>query len=273
MMNFTKLLVRFNIQYKVSCKFLLTLCIVISVDVFGAKEVDVALVTEHFPPYQIVDQNNVLSGFTTELMIEVMKRSQYRYSINAYPWTVAYNFALKKPNHCIFSIARLSSRENLFTWIGRITENNKAIVWGLKNKQNYKISSLEDIKKYTTAVKRNNAPHQALLEMGFSEGINLYVLDNSNALINILYSRSEIDFIVADDITISYRAKLAGIDINQLHKEYEISNLWSEFYLACNKNTNQKVIDNLTLIIDEIHKDGTYQRLLGNWKNKMSYRK
>jgi polar amino acid transport system substrate-binding protein len=268
-MHSTSLLVRFSTQLKASCKFLLTSCIVTYVNICGAKDIDIALVTEHFPPYQIIDQNNNISGFTAELMIEAMKRSQYKYSIDAYPWTVAYNFALQKPNHCVFSIARLPSRENLFRWIGRVTDNNKAIVWGLKSKKNYNISNFEDIKKHSIAVKRNNAPHQALLERGFSEGTNLYVLDNANALINILYSRPEIDCIVADDITIIYRAKLAGIDIDLLQRVYEISDLWSDFYLACNKETDEKIIDNLTIIIDEIHKDGTYQRLLDKWKNNM----
>jgi len=245
------------------------LCSIISTNTQGARGIDITLVTEHYPPYQIVELNNTITGFTAELMTEVMKRGQYTYSLDSYPWTIAYNFALQKPNHCIFSIARIPSRENFFRWIGKVTNDNKAIVWGLKGNQNYQINSLEDVKRHRVAVKRNNAPHQALLDKGFIEGENLYVLDNANALINVLYSRAEIDFIVADDITIAYRAKLAGVDINLLQRVFEIDNLWSDFYLACNRETDEKIISKLTLVIEGIHKDGTYHRLLNKWKSKM----
>jgi len=266
MLNYINKPSRFSRQLKTSCNFLLISFSALFINICSAQAINISLVTEHYPPYQIVDDKNQLSGFTVELMNEVMERSQYQYSMEAYPWTVAYNFALQKPNHCVFSIARLSSRESSLKWIGKTIENNKAIVWGLKNKQHYKINSLEDIKRFNVAVKRSNAPHQALLERGFIEGQNLYVIDNANALINILQTRSEIDFIIADDITLIYRAKLAGVDINSLHKVYEINDFWSDFYLACNKDTNDEVIDKLTNILEEVHKDGTYQRLLGKLK-------
>jgi len=253
---------RFNLQSKTSCYFLLTAFIVLFINIRSAQGTNISLVTEHYPPYQVVDDKNQLSGFTVDLMNEVMKQSEYNYSIEAYPWTAAYSFALQKPNHCVFSIARLPSREDLLKWIGIVIKTNKAVVWGLKNKQDYHVKSLEDLKNYTIAVKRKNAPHQALLNKGFIEGKNLYVIDNANALLNILHTRSEIDFIIADDITIAYRTKLAGIDMKSLQKVYEIDDLWSDFYLACNKGTDDNIINKLTNILADIHNDGTYQRLL-----------
>ncbi len=269
MTHYTQLFFADSTLMKLSYKLSFLLYLAIYANGAEAKNIDIALVTEHFPPFQIVSQNKEISGFSTELMREAMQRSKYNYSLTAYPWTVAYNLALTKPNYCVFSMARIPSRENLFSWVGKVTNNNSAIVWRLKNKKNIEITQFEDLKKYTIAVKRNNAPHQALIKRGFKEGENLYVLENANALINVLYSRAEIDFIIVDDITIRYRAKLAGIDLNSLEPIYEISDFWSDFYLACHKKTDKKVISKLSLILDNIHKDGSFKKLLDKWKKKM----
>jgi polar amino acid transport system substrate-binding protein len=259
----------FNINLKQKCKMLFLMFIIFHFNICLAKNLDIILVTEHFPPFQIVGENNTVSGFTTELVLKVLTQSQYQYSLDAYPWTVAYNLVLLKPNHCLFSMARLKNREDLFQWVGKVTDSNNAFLWGLKSDKYRKINNIDDLKNYRIAVRRNNAPHLALLEMGFTEDKHLYVLENANALINLLHSRDEIDFIIADDITIAYRAEMAGIDINLLKKVYEIEGMWSDFYLACNKETDNKIINRLSTILEQMHRDGTYRRLLDKWTSKM----
>jgi polar amino acid transport system substrate-binding protein len=238
-----------------------------------ANNSQITLVTEHLPPYQIVNNNNYeISGFATEIVKEVLKRSQYQYTITAYSWVRSYNLAIKKPNTCIFSIARIPTREQLFSWIGTITEKNNAVVWGLKsNNHSQNIKNIEDLKSYVTAVNKNDVTHIGMKENGFSEGEHLYVLHNSQSLLKLLFKRPEIDFIIADDITINYRAKLAGIDINLLQRVLEIENLSLNFYLACNLNSDKKIIESLTLKLKELHQDGSYQKILARWKSVMPH--
>jgi len=236
-----------------------------------ATPAKITLVTENLPPYQIIGKNNHdISGFAYDIVKETFKRSKINYSLAAYPWVRSYKLSLNNPNTCIFSIARIPIREAKYTWIGQITEKNNAVVWGLKtNKHSQQIQTLDDLKKYVIAVNQDDVTHLGMLKNGFKEGKHLYLLQNTNSLINLLVTRSEIDFIIADDITISYRADLAGVDINLLQRVLEIDNLPLDFYLACNKKTDKKVIATLTDKLAEIHQDGTYLKILAHWKNKM----
>ena len=237
-----------------------------------ANQPQVTFVTEHLPPYQIIAEDSSVTGFSTEVILEVVRRANIDYNLYGYPWVRTYNLALKKANHCIFSIARIPSREKLFEWIGPVTEKNNAVVWALKsNKHSKEIKTLEDLKHYITAVNRNDVTHLGMLDIGLTENINLYVLENTNSLINLLVSRPEIDFIVADDITIPHRAKLAGVSTELLQRVIEVESLSLNFFLACNLNTDKNIIQKLKTSLANMHQDGGYQKILSKWQSKMPH--
>jgi len=252
--------------------FLMTLFGNTIISYSNAAEPTVLLVTEHLPPYQIINEDNVISGFATDVVIETLKRSHYNYKLNLYSWVRSYNLSLDKPNTCIFSIARIPVREKLFSWIGPITEKNNAVIWGLKsNKNSHLIKKINDIKKYVTAVNKNDATHIGMLQNGFIEGKHLYVLEHTKSLLKLLVKRPEIDFIIADDITITHRAKLAGINTNLLQRVIEMKSLPLNFYLACNLKTSPSILSTLTQKLSDIHQDGTYEKILSKWKSKMPH--
>ncbi len=257
-----------------SKRFIPLLVILISNYCTSSHAQKVTLVTEHLPPYQIIKEDSTVAGFATEIVLEVVQRSNLDYELLGYPWVRTYNLALKKANHCIFSIARIPLREKLFTWIGQVTEKNNAVVWSLKSNENAaKVKSLDDLKHFTTAVNKNDVTHTAMLDIGLIESKNLYVVEHTKSLINLLATRPEIDFIVADDITIPHRAKLAGVSVNLLNRVIEVTNLSLNFYLACNKNTDKDIINKLKKNIAKIHLDGSYEKILLKWKSKMPHLK
>ncbi len=245
----------------------LTLCSATSLAVADNSAV-IHIVTEHLPPYQIEAKNKKLSGFAVDIIRETMARSHYAYSMKSYPWVRSYKLAQLKENHCIFAIARLKSREDLFKWVGPISKVNNTAMWGLKG-QKFEINNLEDAKNYTIAVNRDDIAHIGLLERGFIEGINLYVLDDSKSLINILITRPEINLIVADDTTISFRAELSGVNVAKLQRVHEIKDLPLDFFFACSPHTADKVIQHLAIKLASIYKDGTYERIWAKWKSKL----
>jgi len=252
--------------------FSVTILFLTIIPLSNANKVSVTLVTEDLPPYQIINADNTISGFATEVVLETLKRSHYNYNLTLYPWVRSYNLALNKSNTCIFSIARLPIRKKMFKWIGPITEKNNAVVWGLKsNDHSQHIKTLNDLKKYIIAVNKNDATHLGMLKNGFIEGKHLYILEHTQSLLKLLLQRPEIDFIIADDITITHRAKLADIDTNLIQRVIEIKNLPLDFHLACSLTTDKKVLKSLTEQLDGIHKDGTYEKILSKWRSKMPH--
>lgn len=226
------------------------------------------IVTEHLPPYQIISDDKSISGFAVDIIRATMAHSHYAYSLKSYPWVRSYKLAQVKENHCIFSVARLQSREKLFKWVGPISKVNNTVMWALKGK-NIEIDNLDDAKKYTVAVNRSDIAHTGLMDLGLKEGEHLYVLDNTKSLIKLLVTRPEIDLIVADDTTISFRAELVGEDINALQRVYEIKDLPLNFFFACSKKTDDKIIKHLAKNLQSLYQDGTYDTIWDKWKSKL----
>ena len=79
------------------------------------------VVTEVLPPYQLYNENNVLSGFSVEVLEALFKITKDDIDLKVLPWARAYRTALNKPNTLIFSLSRSPSRENLFFWGGKLT--------------------------------------------------------------------------------------------------------------------------------------------------------
>jgi len=227
------------------------------------------LVTEHLPPYQIVDKNQKLSGFAVDIIKETMARSDFSYSLTSYPWVRSYKLAQIKANHCIFSVARLKSREQLFKWVGPISHISNTTMWALKGRA-IQVANLEDAKKYTIAVNRDDIAHIGLMERGFNEGENLYVLEDAKSLVNLLITRPEIDLIVADNTTIKFRTELAGATIDQLQSIYEIKDLPLNFYFACSKYTDDDTVKHLTESLQSLYQDGSYDAIWAKWRNKLT---
>ena len=77
----------------------------------------IEIVTEDLPPLQFV-QNGAVTGPATEIVTTAMKDAGLAYTIQAYPWSRAYQIALHRQNVCIFSIVKLKERIPHFRWAG-----------------------------------------------------------------------------------------------------------------------------------------------------------
>lgn len=248
--------------------FALSLLPAISANAEKTSSPIIHIVTEHLPPYQIVSDNKPIFGFAVDIIKETMARSHFAYSLKSYPWVRSYKLAQVKANHCIFSVARLKSREHLFKWVGPISQVNNTAMWAQKDKR-VTVTNLEDAKNYTIAVNRDDIGHTGLVERGFIENKHLYVLDDAKSLVNVLLTRPEIDLIVADDSTISFRAELVGANINELQRVFEIQDLPLNFFFACSKKTADKTISHLAEQLKSIHQDGTYDAIWEKWRSKL----
>lgn len=261
-------LAKLKMKIVISTIFTLSLLPVISTNAKSTTSPIIHIVTEHLPPYQIVSENKPIFGFAVDIIKETMARSHFAYSLKSYPWVRSYKLAQVKANHCIFSIARLKSRENLFKWVGPISQVNNTAIWAQKGK-NIHINTLEDAKNYTIAVNRDDIGHTGLVERGFLENTHLYILDDAKSLVNVLLTRPEIDLIVADDTTISFRAELVGANINELQRVFEIQDLPLNFFFACSKSTDDETIVHLAKQLESVHKDGTYNTIWEKWRDKL----
>jgi len=219
-----------------------------------AQETKINFVTEHLPPFQTMNGDHV-SGYTTEIVKKLLSKTNIDATFKIYPWSRAFNLAKNKQDTCIYKIARTRARESLFHWVGVIATTNTHFI-GLKENKHIKINSLEDAKEYQIAAIRDDFTHSFLLNAGFVEHKNLYVVNNTHTLLKLLIKNDFIDLVAADGETVEYRAKSIDISQEKFKKYFQLNKKPLDFYLACSLKTDKKIIEQLSLALNNIKKNG-----------------
>ncbi len=231
---------------------------------FAAQSTELSIVTEHAPPYQELDNNNRVTGFTTEIVNAALKQTTIDYSIRIYPWSRSFAMAKEQANTCIYSMSRNDAREKHFQWIAPIITTNDYFI-GLSDRKDISVKSVEDIKNYNVAVLKDDRTHHMLLNMGFVESENLYVINNTYSMLKLLLTRKNIDFVLADTLNVEYRAKYNNIDPNLFRSYLKMNSEPVVLYLACSLTTPKAIVDELINAMATIHNNGVYQEIIHRW--------
>jgi polar amino acid transport system substrate-binding protein len=214
----------------------------------------IELKTEHYPPYNIdlspaeISTKKQISGSSTEIVRELMKRSGYKYNMELLPWKRAYREAQDELMTGVFSTTRTDAREDLFKWVGPIAENN--YVFFTSDKSNITINSFEDVKRYKVGVYGGSAA-LAILE---KENIAVEIVpkDHLNAL---KLERQRIDLWFTGRLQGLYIAK--NIGVTGLKEIYKTPSRY--MYIAFNLETNDALIEQLNNIVEEMKDDGFFE--------------
>lgn len=222
-----------------------------------AKQITLDLITEEWPPINFT-KNGQLTGFTIELISEIMARHQQHYSIRALPWHLGFQAAQQKPNTGLIATARTPSRENQFKWVGPLFTQT----WGFIARKDAKIrlEKLEDAKKIAKiGVYQSDFGMEFLQENEFT---NL-VISEQNADNLALLNQGQIDLWISPHITLVHEAIAAGYDPAEFESVLNITEV--DLYIAFSKQTLDEVILWWQNTLDEIKQDGTYHQLLVKW--------
>ena len=253
----------------ISLKHLLILTIIISCLLSphargSDKQAPLRFVTEHLPPFQIIGEYKV-EGFATEIVEAALAHINRKPDITIYSWTRAYNLAMQRPNTCIYSIARTKEREDKFIWTEIISTTDSHFITVKDRVPLIKVNSIEDAKNYRVAVLRDDFTHQFLMNAGFIENKNLYVVTNTKSLLQLLSTKKYIDLILADPLTVRYRAIYNEMDPEQFIAIHKLNYVPIDFYVACSLTTEKSVIEELTNGLKWVKQSGEYQKILQRW--------
>jgi polar amino acid transport system substrate-binding protein len=226
----------------------LLLFLVCAVCCNGAASQSLVLTTEHYPPFNIVDaKTGAISGISTEKVLELMRRSGEKYTLNAYPWARSFQMASNDPNACIFSISRTAEREPLFKWVGTLAKSNWVIFARSDDRRQQR--SLADVRPFVLGTYRNDAIDKFLSSAGFKTD-----LANSDNLNPEKLLRGRFDFWATEEghgksILKAQNLSEKIVPLFQFHQ--------SIMYLACNKSMAQGRVDKLMRVLQEMEDDGT----------------
>ena len=206
------------------------------------------LVTENYPPFTIVDpKTGAVTGSAIEIVAELMRRSEQKYTISVYPWSRALLMAQMKSGTCVFSTARTPMREKKFKWVGPLGSNN-FVVFG-RSGDKYRPANLDELRFKVIGTKENDASSEYLLSRGYIVDTVSSDADNPRKLM-----RGRFDYWATGE-------SIGSEVIRQQSLTKDIVPIFSfdqlNMYLACNLNIEQSKVDRWNRLLIDMEKDGT----------------
>lgn len=215
----------------------------------------ITVVTEEYPPYNFLDSNKKVSGMSTDVVEEVLKRAKLDYHLNIYPWARAYKMAQDTPNVLIYSIGRSEKRETLFKWVDVIAPYD-VYLYRLKSRPEIRVSKLEDLKNFKVGAVRDDIRAQYLEKLGIKLD-----LTNADSFNSKKLAVNRIDMFPIDEAALIALYKREGADPNTLVKVFKLEDLSSGLYMAFSQQTADEVVNKCRVALAEIKKDGTLERI------------
>lgn len=206
-------------------------------------DLDVLIVTEHLPPYQISKDNKLTGGSVAIEIKKLMKTVLPGSSIEVVPWARAYQVALVRPNTIIFSLVRTPEREDKFIWIGKVAQVRTELI-ALKDSELQPVETLSELKNTRIGVKRQDAVATFLNNNGFEYGKDLVEIVYTMSTMRML-EKGRIETIPSNKQIIDFYCQTAGCANSDFKTLYVFKQLSEEFYLAASLGTDVKLIEKL----------------------------
>ncbi len=238
---------------------------------------NIEIMTEEYPPFNFLKtkkafmndsqpSNKTVSkkekvGIALDLMVSMLERSNSklgRGDIAFVPWARGYKTVMEKKNSCLFSTAKTEQRERLFKWVGPIASVKYGLI-GKKNR-NIIIKNLKDIQKYRIGTVIDDGAEQLVLKAG----VRLKGLDRmpgTNVIMRSIMKLklNRIDLFAYEVNGTKWKMKSKKVSFDDYEVVYILKR--TEIYYAFNLSTPTSIIKVLQSALDELKKDGTYQKI------------
>lgn len=223
-----------------------------------SEKVKLQIITENFAPFNFRSKEGKITGQSTEVVQEILSRLNLKIDIHLMPWNDGYELALSEPDVVLYSTARTAEREKLFQWVGPIG-SDEDIFYTLKN-SDLSINSLEDAKKISAiGVVQNDVRHQFLKQNNVT---NLKLYQNDAECYRALKS-VDVNLVLGSSETMTQMARQAGVDPSELKPVYSLRK--TPLYIVFNKNTSTDIVKQWQDILDEMKRDGTFNKINERW--------
>jgi len=214
------------------------------------------ITTESSAPYSMRDGNRV-TGIGTDIVREIMARTDTPYAIELQPWKRAYTSALERPDGCVYSTARTPEREARFKWVGPIGEAEWVFIARADSK--LKLNNLADARRYRIGTYNGDARDQFLRAQGFNVDPAPNDLANPRKL-----ELGRIDLWAASIRRGSRTLERLGY-ANKMRPVFVFNRI--RVYLACNRAVPDALVERLNGALEAMERDGTVRAILKRYED------
>jgi len=205
----------------------------------------IRLLTEDYPPYDMMGPDGQITGVSTEIVKEMFRRASIPYTMEMHPWSQAFNETVQNDNTCVFSTTRTASRELQFKWVGPLLENTWALYAGPASPRK-RLVSIEQVRNATIGGYSGDAEAQYLMDQGFN--VQLAPLDSLNPQ---KLEDGLIDYWATSVYRVNYLIKNTAAA--KLQKVLDFNTV--ELYLACNPGVSNETTSRLNEALGTMLRD------------------
>jgi len=214
--------------------------------------------TEQYPPLTFRNGFGEITGFGTDLVLEIMNRNGAYHPITLSSWSNGYAMIQNNPNFCLFTMDRTPSRDTLFQWVGPLGSNKTYFY--TRAGSGITLTSLDDARHLPSVGTVSSwFSDQYLRQQGFS---NL-VSDPDPSVMVLKLMLGQISAFVCSSVTFPDIVKSAGYKFNQVTASFELMS--SEYYIAFSKGTSAALVSQWQNALNQIKQDGSYDAIHTKW--------
>ena len=212
------------------------------------------LVTEIFPPYQQLDQQGQLTGWSATLVQKLFVAADLPYQPQVLPWPRALKMAQTLPNTVIFSLLQTDARLAEFHWLVPLCPMRVSF-YTTQNRHDVNPTDLMQARKFIVGVEQGQANYKYLRDNGFRESKNLVVVGQNHQLKNML-ALKRVDLILASEMYVAQLTLAAG-EV-PLRKVFTVDALQRTLFLAAHKESSVDLIQRLLQAHQQLQQQGDF---------------
>ncbi len=243
-------------------KLFILLCALLASTCFALQK-PLVFVAEDLPPYHFINSNGQADGALVEVVQAVLKQANLPGIIAIQPFARGYQAAKAQKNTFLFSLLKTPGREQQFKWVGE-TYRSYAVLVGLKNRNEIKLSSLKDVKPLIVGTIRGYHSADFLVNNGFKEHEDLSLSVTSKHMWAMLFS-NRIDLVLTNYMALDRDIKNAGFDEQKIAPYLSIKNFPNELNIATGLTTSDDIVQRLSEALTVLKKSGRYQEILNKY--------
>ncbi|KPA22295.1 Histidine-binding periplasmic protein precursor [Shimia sp. SK013] len=221
-----------------------------------AQAADVNLITAQMPPFANGPDAED-KGMAIDLVAEMVKRADLEMTVTYEPWPRAVKSIETTTNNFLAPPFRTPEREDKFSWVAKLLSANQIFVT-----QGAAINSFEDARGLEKiSVLRGSAMEKVLTEQGFT---NLHPV-TSDVQGEKLLVAGRVDAMYSVDIVTNDETTAGGF----LRSDFTMGApvVVSENWLAANLDLDPAVKTAMSVAMDSMRTDGTYEAIVTKYLN------
>lgn len=225
----------------------------------SAQAAPLRFLTHELPPMNFATSGGI-SGFSVELVRELMKRTGIDGPIEMMPFVRAYRTALDSPNTVVFFTSRTAEREQLFAWVGPIA--NVRNEFFVRRGSNIKIEQMADLRRAKAIlVHRGSNNEQSLRRLGFN---NLELVNRPEDAVRLMANTAHADSLgFITSMVVPETLKKYGLAPDLIKPVFLAHQL--QAYLAFSLKTPANVVERFQDALDKMKRDGSFDTLYHKW--------